>query len=380
VDQRLARLVDANLTITGDLDLESVLQNIVEAAGDLVGARYAALGVISEGPIPGPSPTASGQFLSRFVFTGMEPDAVERIGHLPEGHGILGLLIERPEPIRLAHLSQHPASYGFPPGHPPMGSFLGVPIRVHGRVFGNLYLTEKIGAAEFSEVDQELAIAIAAVAGSAIANAGLFAEVHRLSLIEERERIGRDLHDTVIQRLFATGLSLQAVARRCEVDQPEAAGRINDAVDELDAVIREIRGVIFSLQAGQDADGLRARVLRAIREASASLGKEPTVRFDGPIDLVAGTAVADHAVAVVREALTNVARHAAASTVAVSLTATGDRLTLEVRDDGVGPPSGGVRAGGLGLASLRHRAEQLGGEFSLEAAEPGTCLRWSVPV
>lgn len=367
--QRLARLVDGILTIAGDLELDTVLHTIVEAACDLVDARYGALGVVGDD-----------QFLSRFVHTGMEEDAVARIGHLPEGHGILGLLIEHPEPIRLGDLKDHPASVGFPEGHPPMGSFLGAPVRVHGQVFGNIYLTEKAGDDGFTEDDQELVVALAAVAGAAIANAELFEEVQRLSLIEERERIGRDLHDTVIQRLFATGLSLQAAARRAETSDADVSRRVIEAVDELDATIREIRGVIFSLQEADASDGLRARVLRVNRELAETLGFEPRLRFDGPIDLVADRALGDHVVAVLREALTNVAKHAQAARVDVELRATSERIQLTVVDDGIGPPAPPIRTGGLGLRNLAGRAERLGGEFVVEQAEPGTRLRWSVAV
>lgn len=379
MDQRLARLVDASLAVASDLDLEAALQNIVDAATELADSRYAALGVVSDSPVPSAAPTASGRFLSRFVHTGLESEIVTRIGHLPEGRGILGLLIEHPEPIRLADLAQHPASVGFPPEHPPMGSFLGAPVRVHGQVFGNLYLTEKRSGTEFTQEDQDLVVALAALAGAAIANAELFAEVQRLSLIEERERIGRDLHDTVIQRLFATGLALQAQARRSELVQPDVAARIEEAVEELDSVIRQIRGVIFSLQAGPGEGGLRSRVLGVVREMTAGLPMEPQIRFDGPIDLVADAALAGHVLAVVRESLTNVTKHAQASQVTVALEATGQRFVVTVRDDGVGPPDT-VRAGGMGLGNLRARARELGGEFVLEATDPGTVARWSVPV
>ncbi len=371
-DRRLERLVQAVQAMAGDLELEALLQRIVDAALELAGARYAALGVIDHGQ-------GEGTFLASFVHAGMPDAIVRRIGHLPEGRGILGLLIEQPEPIRLADLTQHEASAGFPEGHPPMGTFLGAPIRVHGQVFGNLYLTEKADGAEFTDVDQELIEALAAIAGSAIANTELFAEVQRLTLIEDRERIGRDLHDTVIQRLFATGLSLQAVAKRLGSDAPDHRDRILEAVDDLDETIREIRGVIFSLQDPATSTGLRARAIALCRELASTLGHSPSVRFEGPVDLVTSPGVADQAVRVLREGLTNVARHASANSVGVVISAEATWLEVRVVDDGVGLPQE-RRDGALGLVNLEKRAHDLGGTFEVESSDEGTTLRWNVPL
>jgi len=202
----LRKLVDAVLSISADLDLATVLQRIIEAAMDLVDARYGAIGVLDE----------SKTGLSEFVTSGIDPEVHKAIGDLPKGHGILGLLILDPKPIRLPDLHEHPDSYGFPPHHPPMRSFLGVPILVRQEVFGNLYLTDKQSAEVFSDVDEELTIALAGAAAVAIENARLHARVGELVLLEDRERIAKDLHDTVIQRLFATGLSLQGTARLAE--------------------------------------------------------------------------------------------------------------------------------------------------------------------
>lgn len=376
-DARLARLVEAVQAIAGDLGLDAVLQRIVEAALDLVDARYAALGVIDHGRDR--SGDDARPFLSSFLHAGMPDAVVAAIPHLPHGDGILGLLIQHPQPIRLEDLATHPASVGFPPGHPPMGTFLGAPIRVHGQVYGNLYLTEKAGGVPFEAGDQELVEALAAVAGSAIANAQLFGEVQRLSLIEDRERIGRDLHDTVIQRLFATGLTLQALARRCEVEYPEGSGRVLEAVDDLDETIREIRGVIFSLQDAGTSTGLRARTMALCQELAGPLGRAPRIRFDGPVDLVTSPSIAEQAGKVLREALTNVARHAQATEVVVEVVATPERLEVIVTDNGVGLPPR-RREGALGLANLERRAADLGGSFSVGSNDKGTTLQWVVPV
>src|SRR6478672_11206799 len=205
------------MAIGSDLDLEATLRHIIEAARDLVDAQYGALGVLN--------PERTG--LSEFITVGIDDETRRAIGPLPKGHGILGLLIADPRPLRLPDLTEHPDSYGFPPHHPPMTSFLGVPVMVRGEVFGNLYLTDKQSAEVFTDVDEELTVALAAAAGVAIENARLHARVRDLALLEDRERIAMDLHDTVIQRIFATGMSLQATSRL--TDQPDAARRIETA-------------------------------------------------------------------------------------------------------------------------------------------------------
>jgi signal transduction histidine kinase len=363
------RLLDAMLLVASELDLDLVLQRIVEAATDLAHARYAALGVVDE----------SGTGLSQFVHTGMPEDARERIGNLPEGHGILGLLITDAKAIRLDDLSKHPASVGFPPGHPPMKSFLGVPVRVRGEVFGNLYLTEKRDAPGFSRDDEAMIVALAAVAGVAVENARLHARVAELVLVEERDRIARDLHDNVIQGLFATGLSLQGAARLAV--KADVVDRIETAVDELDRTIRRIRTTIFELGPAQlGGRSLRREVLDVGAEAARALGYSPEVEFHGPVDTLADERVVGHAAAVVRELLANVARHAKASTVALVVAAGGGALSIEVVDNGVG--TGEIGAGGRGVANLRARADALGGTFSLQPGPDGrgTSARWSVPV
>ena len=200
---RLHALLGAVLLIESDLDLEAVLRRIVEEAVALSGARYGALGVLDQRE----------RLLAQFIHVGMGPRALEEIGHLPEGRGILGLLIDEPEPIRLARLGEHPASVGFPPHHPPMTTFLGVPVRIRAEVFGNLYLTDKADGEEFTELDQDVVETLAVAAGIAIANARLHSRVRELGVAEDRDRIARDLHDTVIQRLFGIGLALQGTMR-----------------------------------------------------------------------------------------------------------------------------------------------------------------------
>ncbi|MGL4743853.1 MAG: GAF domain-containing protein [Dermatophilaceae bacterium] len=521
-DARLRRLVAANEAIVADLDLATVLRRIVEAAVDLVGARYAALGVIAP----------DGRYLEQFVHVGMEPGAVERIGHLPEGRGLLGALIADPRPVRLAHLADDPRSAGFPAGHPPMDSFLGVPVRVRGEVFGNLYLTEAT-TGEFDEHDEGLATALAATAGVAVHNARLYADsgrrqdwlfaatdltrrvladpsavtaasvaetvatlaaaplvvvldhdgpddvtvtaaagtgadaltgaaviptdplrrtadtgdaraverfdglpaglpdatgpalllpLHgprrtvllasrpagghpftgaelemaatfaaqvsvalelalaredqqRMTLLEERARIARDLHDHVIQQMFAAGLTVQGVAST--LDDPDRAHALTGAVDTLDEAVKRVRTSIFHLRAThRGAPGLRATVLDVVAESSDGLGFEPQVTFTGPVDAVSSVDLTEDVAAVVREALTNIVRHAAAGAVAIRVRTDRTHLVVQVEDDGAGF-SAPERSSGL--KNLRQRAEQRGGHLEVGpgGTGAGTLLEWS---
>jgi signal transduction histidine kinase len=261
-----------------------------------------------------------------------------------------------------------------------MRSFLGVPIRVRDQVFGNLYLTEKEDAAEFSAEDEGLAVALAGAAGIAIENARLHARVRDLTLIEDRERIAADLHDTVIQRLFATGLALQATVRA--IAPPEAAARVEAAVGDLDETIRQIRSTIFALQAPRiPGRGLRAEILGLTSEAAASLRFEPHLMLDGPVDAAVDDEIGTQLLSVLREGLSNVVRHAQATRVEITVTVSGSRVRAEVLDDGVGPRTGS-RPGGRGLTNLAHRAESLGGHMSVQSGPDGrgTLLIWEVPL
>jgi signal transduction histidine kinase len=365
----LRQLLDAILAIGLDLDLPAMLRRIIENAVDLVDATYGALGVLDE----------SGTRLSQFITVGIDDAGHKAIGDLPEGHGILGLLIVDAEPLRLPDLTEHPDSYGFPPNHPPMRSFLGVPIRVRNQVFGNLYLTDKKVGEVFTDVDEELVIGLAAAAGVAIENARLHTKLHEVGLIEDRERIARDLHDTVIQRLFATGMSLQGTVRLVASDPTSAVDRIERAVDDLDTTVKQIRTAIFELeQTATDTGGLRSRILAIAHEASGPLGLEPHVRFDGPVDTGMDDRVGVELLATLREALSNVARHAQATHVDVEVLVGGE-VELRVLDDGVGLPSGD-RDAGNGLRNMAARAARLGGAFGVRANDPaGTVVEWRVP-
>lgn len=362
-------LLHAVLAISSDLDLEAMLRRVVESTVELVGARYGALGVLDE----------AGIGLAQFVTVGVDDNTHHAIGALPEGHGILGVLIAEPRPLRLPDLRAHSQSFGFPPHHPPMGSFLGVPIKIRDEVFGNLYLTDKVDAAEFSELDEELVVGLASAAAVAIDNARLHAQVQSLALVHDRERIARDLHDTVIQRLFATGLSLQATVRLVG-DSAEVTERIEQAVDDLDVTIKHIRSAIFGLSSTvHGRDGVAVRVVALLRGAAVVLGFEPRVFFDGPIDTMVPDEVATDLVATLNEAMTNVARHARATRVDVSVTV-GDEVVLTVSDDGVGPPVADT-TNGRGVSNMGARARRHGGTLKLDSGPAGgAVLTWSTPI
>jgi signal transduction histidine kinase len=368
----LRQLVDAVMTVSSGLDLPAMLRRIVQAAVDLVDARYGALGVLDQ----------TRTRLAQFITVGIDDETHKAIGHLPRGHGLLGLLIVDAKPVRLPDLGEHPDSYGFPPNHPPMRSFLGVPIRVRDEVFGNLYLTDKTTAEVFTDVDEELVIGLASAAGIGIENARLHTRVQELALVEDRERIARDLHDTVIQRLFATGLSLQGIVRLLRADPTAAEERIQLAVDDLDLTVKHIRSAIFGLEASRamNRDSLRQRLVAIAQDAAATLGFDARVLVDGPIDTGVSDDLAADLVAALREGLSNVARHAHATAVDVEVSAHGDRLVLKVIDNGTGPSEPADReAEPHGLKNLATRAAHHGGSLELRAGdEHGAVLEWSV--
>ena len=540
--EQLQSLLDAVTAISGDLELPVVLGRIVRAACSLVNARYGALGVLDPG----------GEHLVEFVTHGVSPEERERIGDLPRGHGVLGLLITDPHPLRLSDISAHPGSYGFPPNHPPMRSFLGTPIRIRDVVFGNLYLAERLGGKEFSETDEAMLVALASAAGVAIENARLYqraqqqrqwaqaagelaqnllesetedaaltmmveqvceltgaelsfvavreegapesvralhvrdpaptrtqrplsewpalteahwshllgsgahllitpdsasdeakqvtSELSRLTgcgsggptaivtisagtgdighlllhwregqqdaasqamsglegyaqqaglgliaarakrdrallaMLEDRDRIARDMHDHVIQRLFATGLSLQAAARLAV--HPVVRSRLDEAVDSLDTAIRDIRSTIFELHTQAATEELGLQLHHLVDSYADHLGFVPTLEVRGDPGR-ADDALGTDLLAVVREGLSNVARHAHASEASV-LVMIGESATVAVTDNGRGL---GTEQRRSGLSNLEKRAAARSGSFELGAGDAGgTRLTWSAPL
>ncbi len=376
--EKLKSLLDAALSISAGLDLELILNKLVQAAASLSGARYGALGVLNR----------KGTGLDKFITTGLSKEEIEKIGSYPTGAGVLGLLISQPEPLLLKDISSHQASVGFPPGHPTMTSFLGVPIIIRGTVYGNLYLTDKKNAQEFNSQDVDMVTSLALAAGITIENYYLHERVSELTLVKDRERIARDLHDTAIQRIFAIGLALQSSLKL--VEDSRAKERIDEAIGSLDETIRLIRTAIFSLESGSTTDneeaGIRLRILHLCDEAARGLGFAPQIQLSGPLDYNLPASVANELIIVLREALTNVARHSKATAVDVELSYENSELILEVRDNGIGISSqtsggGQVSGGGKGIANMCTRAENLGGICVVHnQSQKGTSVLWKVPV
>jgi signal transduction histidine kinase len=365
---KLRRLFDAVLMIEADIELSVLLRHFVEEACLLVGARYGALGVLNE--------ARTG--LDQFLTVGLSESEEHLIGARPIGRGVLGLLITEPAPLRLDDLAAHPDSYGVPANHPAMRSFLGVPVRARNEVYGNLYLTDKIEGSAFSAEDESLAEALALAAGIAIENNRLHDRVRMLSVLDDRDRIARDLHDLVIQRVYAVGLNLHEATRLRDVDQVIA--RVDKAVDDLDATISEIRTSIYELGGSALPSGLRRGVLELASELAPLLGSRAEVFFFGPIDNAVPQRTADNLLAALRELLTNAGKHAGATHFTVTLSIN-DQVTLEVVDDGIGIQLPLAPGAGLGLINLRKRAERLQGVFEVtQVPSGGTCTTWRVPL
>ncbi len=363
---RLHALIDAMLLIETDADLTDLLGLIVTAASQLVGARYGALGVVG-------GDRAS---LSRFVTYGVDEGVSSLIGATPHGHGVLGETIVGAAPVRVADLAHYPGSAGFPTHHPVMRSFLGVPILAgDGRVFGNLYLTDREDGVPFDEEDEALVSSFGRAAGLVIDQANLRAHLRELILSEERERLARDLHDTVIQRLFGVGLALQ-ITLGSEID-PADRDRINRALDELDGTIQEIRTTIFEIdQDDVDGETLLVRLAAMSDEVATRLGIKVDLDLPDQSALEASAHCARHTLRALREILSNIARHARASEANVALAVEGPLLVLRVHDNGVGfhAPVGP----GRGLRNLRGRARELGGDCTIESTPgTGTLVEWT---
>ncbi|WP_300680360.1 GAF domain-containing sensor histidine kinase [Nocardioides sp.] len=359
-------LLDAVATLGSGLSLDEVLSRITEIAADLVGARYAALGVLGD---------EQDQRLRTFITHGIDEAGADRIGDLPSGLGVLGVLIDHPVPLRLPDITGHAQSHGFPANHPPMHAFLGVPVCTGGVVFGNLYLTEKHDGSQFTEADEEIVTALAAAAGVVIESVRSRAKHEELLVFADRERIGRDLHDVVIQRLFAIGLRLQSGYRR----EPEGPLRdlLDETVDQLDQTIREIRRTIFELSTEPSAGDVQSQITAVIDRAARALKFRPRLHLEGAVRSRIDEALTLDLVAVLNEALSNVHRHAGASEVTITLAVDRD-VVLRVRDDGRGI---GEHVTESGLANLRARAQARGGSMSLCRPEPGgTTLEWRAPL
>jgi signal transduction histidine kinase len=370
--RQLTALDQAVRGISSVLDVERVLQLIVDRVRDLVQAQYAAIGIVdAEGAI------------ERFITSGIGDEERRRIGDLPRGRGLLGLIIREDRSYRIPDISVHPERFGFPPHHPEMHSFLGMPIRTSDAVVGRLYLTNKLGAAQFSGDDQALVEMFALHAGIAIENARLHDQVRRLAVVDERDRISRDLHDSVIQSIYGQTLALDDVPELMDDDPAEARRRVDEAIDALHAVIRDIRNFIFGLrpvllEAGSLTNGLHHLATELHRNGGVEV--EVAVPDDDVVETLPIELVAE-LLAITREALSNIARHAAAGHATVRLDTSDDGLALEVSDDGRGFEVERAAPGGHhGIANIRARSEALGGTFSVKsAAGGGTTIIIQVP-
>ena len=355
--------------ISGVLDVEQVLQLIVDRVRELVSAQYAALGIVDDAGL-----------ITQFVTSGITAEERAAIGDLPRGHGLLGLIIRENRSYRIPDIGAHPASFGFPPNHPPMRSFLGAPATVRGQVVGRLYLTNKQNATEFSAKDQALVETFALHAAIAIDNARLYSQVQRLAVVDEQDRISRELHDSIIQSIYGVTLSLDDVPELVSEASPDAGRRVNEAIDALHGVIRDIRNFIFGLRpllldSGSLVDGLRT--------LADEMRRNTTIEIEIVGDEPSGTSmeVVAELLAISREALANVARHSGAEHTSIRLGASGTDVRLEIADDGQGIDPGVKQAGGHhGVANMRGRAEALGGHFDLVSGTgAGTRIIVSIP-
>ena len=360
----------ATRAIAGLQSVDDVLQVIVDQVRPLVGARYAALGIVGR----------NGR-IERFITSGIDAATRARIGPPPQGHGFLGLIITENRSIRIPDIARDSRRHGFPPHHPPMHSFLGVPVTVHGRSVGNLYLTDKADAAEFSEADQRLVETFALHAGIAIENARLHEQDQRLAIVDERERIGKDLHDGIIQSIYAVGLSLEDVPELLHEDPVEVERRVERAIDSLHQTIRDIRNFIF---------GLRPELLSGTTLENGLLAIAEEFRHNSLIDIEIDAAVGAgepdpeataHLLAIVNEALSNIARHSGATRAVVTVADDADSgMRLVVRDNGHGfdPSTVGV-LGHQGLVNMRSRAGTIGATMDLASDSSGTTIEVRLP-
>jgi signal transduction histidine kinase len=322
--------------------------------------------------------------MERFITSGISTDMRAAIGDPPRGHGLLGLIIREGRSYRIPRIAEHADSYGFPPNHPPMTSFLGVPVTVHGRSVGNLYLTDKRGAADFSDVDQLLVEMLALRAGIAIDNAHLHEQVQRLAVVEERERIGRDLHDGIIQSIYGVALSLEDVPFLMQTAPDDATDRVDKAIDSLNLTIRDIRNFILGLRSELLHGADLVAGLATLADEFANSGAAE-IELDIGVDReLANSLPIGHRVQILqmaREALSNAVRHSKAGRVTIGVHDDGAALEIRVEDDGIGFDADvAPRRGHLGLANLRDRAAALGGTLTIET-QPGngTSLRIRVP-
>ncbi len=369
LQERLIALHKASLELVKDFSLDRLLERIAAVACEQADARYAALGVLDD----------NGK-LVKFISVGMTDNEIKRMAHPPVGKGLIGELMDTEVPLRLRVLQEHPRSVGFPANHPPMTSFLGVPIRAANKQLGQIYLTEKIDAAEFTADDEKIIQMLAAYAAAAIQNARLHENTHRLAVLEERERIGMDLHDGIIQSIYGVGLSLEGAMLSIQEDPIDAKLRIERSIQGLNQAIRDLRAYILDLRPRQMGnDGLMSGLKRLATEFRANSLTE--VLLTGPekdmMDLTPSQALALFHIC--QESLANAAKHAKAKKVEISLWSTDERALMEIHDDGRGFDMETKSLSiGHGLANMLTRAQSAGGDVDISSVpgEGTTILAW----
>lgn len=379
--EQLAALRTAALALTTELDLAVVLQKVVDLSRELAHAKYGALGVLDQ----------NGAQIQQFITSGISAQERARLGAPPQGHGLLALLITEGVPIRIPEISDHPRSVGFPPNHPPMHSLLGVPIRSKGKVIGDLYMADKLpdskgaddGHVEFTQEDQDLLEMFATQAAIAIENAQLYHQTQQLAILQERERFGMDLHDGIIQSIYAIGLMLEDGQLRLATEPEEANNRITRAINELNDVIRDIRNYILDLRPQR----FQGRDLhRGLEELARDLRANTFLRVEVHADNVDTSSLSPEQTVeilhILQETLANIRKHARASNVDISLSRQDDHMRLMIEDNGVGLDRERAENGnGHGLRNMRERARSLGAQFSADPIpEGGTRVTLTVPI
>jgi signal transduction histidine kinase len=368
----LRAMSDAILAMAAEPRLERVLHQIVDSARDLAGASYAALGV----------PEEAGEAFAEFIYTGMDDDLVARIGPLPRKHGLLGAMLLETKPYRTTDIRRDPRFQWWPDAHPRMTSFLGVPIVSRGKVIGAFYLADKRGAAEFTQADQETIEMLAAHAAVAIENARLYARSRELSVVEERNRLARDLHDSVVQTLFSISLTAEAAAENLTLDPGKARSEVENLRDLAREALQEARDLIFELRPGSlELEGLvptlqkHVDVVRRVSQKDVTLNAAGYDRQSSELE--------KELFRISQEALNNAIKHADATLIAIELTSGDGLVLLTIADDGVGfdPSDPQIRTRRLGVTSMEERAEELGGSLSIQSnSGVGTRVQVEVPV
>ena len=359
--RQLAGLHEAALALTRELEVAPVLQSVVDQARDLVGARYGALGVLAE----------DGRYIAQFKTSGLSPERRANMGELPQGHGLLGELITSGHPLRVPKIGADPSSAGFPPNHPPMTTLLGMPIRYQEEIVGDLYLTDKLGSSQepvlFSDADEQILEMFATQAAIAIKNAQLHRESRELVLLKERERFGMDLHDGVIQSIYAIGLLLEDTQFRVDQDPTQVKALLGEAMQGLDGAIRNIRGYILDLQPDR-IQGLD--LAQGLDELVRELKAHSFIQVKRQIEEQAAARLSSEQVNsvlhIAREALVNIRKHARAGQAEIRFGLRQEQLELIIRDDGSGFEVEALARKGQGLRNMHERAESLGGVLTIE--------------